>query len=254
MNKVIIPVPFSRVRKLEFPDLFNGVVEIVGRYNPSAMHVEGTYNLLLGAMPQLSSLVVVTKKHPESKVIENLRVRRKNVLLAIVNQTKALVRANLPSQAQHVTLVAQFVDTYWSDINSYNNKTITERLKQMLITLSVTLEVKSAFDLLGLSAFTNELQDIQSQLHISTEARKKSKSSIPKMKTREVKSHLGDLLSDLLDAIELARKANPNLDYMPIVNEINVFLSSYQADIKGRATRSKNAAVATAPTALATAV
>lgn len=244
MNKEIIPIPFSRVRKLEFPDLVNCVVEIVGRYNPAMMHIEGQYNLLLEALPQLSNLVVVNKKHPESDAIEKLRIRRKDVLLALVKQIKAQVKANLASQADRVVLAAQFVDTYWGDINSYNNKAITERLKQMLNALASTVEMKMAFDVLGLTVFTNELQDIQSQLHSRSESRKKSQSAIPKMKTKETKSYLGGLLSDLIDAIELARKANPGIDYMAMVNEINVLLVSYQTDIKGRATRTKNAALA----------
>ena len=251
MNKVIIPIPFSRVRKLEFPDLVNGVVEIVGRYNPAVMHVEGQYNLLLEALPQLSNLVVVNKKLPESETIDKLRAKRKDVLLATVKQTKALLKANLASQAGYVALTARFIDTYWSDINTYNNKTITERLKQMLNALAIDEEVKAAFDALAMRVFTDELQNIQSQLYFSVEARKKFKSANMKMQTRDVKSHLGGLLSDLMDAIDLARKANPGVDFLPMINELNVLLISYQTDIKVRATRSKNAALTVAAAAAA---
>jgi hypothetical protein len=90
----------------------------------------------------------------------------------------------------------------------------------------------------------------------STDRRRKSNALIPKMCTREVKTTLGSALTDLFNAITLAQKAHPELDYMPMVNEINVLLGSYQSKIKARMTRYKNATTtaASSTTTLATAV
>lgn len=256
MGKIITPVPFSRVQKLEFPDLVNGVVSIVEGHNPATMHIEDQYNLLLEVQPQVSSLVVVNKKHPETKVLDGLRARRKNVLLAVMRQTKALAKANLESQTVQLRLVTPFVNTYWNDINTYNSKTITERLKQMLLAIEADSSLKAAFTALGLMIFIDELTTIQSNIKLSTEKRRKSRSTLPKMRTQEVKSVVGVALADMIEAIELARKAHPELDYMPMINEINVLLTSYQSDIKARVTRNKNATTtaASSTTTLATAV
>ena len=256
MGKIFTPVSFTRVRKLEFPDLVNGVVDIVDGYNPETMHIADTYNLLLEAKPQLSSLVVINKKHPETKVLDSLRLRRKNILQSLVRQTKAKVTANLDSQKTYLELVEPFVLNYWGDLISFSNKTVAERLKQMLMVLESDTTLKVAFTALGLTILTDELKPIQAGIVASSDKRRKSNSKLPKMQTRKVKATVGQALSDLLDAISLAKKAHPELDYMPMVNEINVLLVSYQSEIKARSTRSKNATttVTSSPTTLATAV
>ncbi|HET7732230.1 MAG TPA: hypothetical protein VFK73_00230, partial [Paludibacter sp.] len=88
MGKIITPISLTKVPKLEFPELVNNVTDIVREHNPATMHIEDQYNLLLEVKPQLSSLVVVNKKHPETKVLDGLRVKRKDVLQGLVRQIK----------------------------------------------------------------------------------------------------------------------------------------------------------------------
>ncbi len=256
MGKIITHISFSKVPKLEFPDLINGVADIVQAHNPAEMHIADQYNLLLEVKPQLSSLIVVNKKHPETGVLNDLRAKRKNVLLGLVRQIKSLAKPQLASQTPHLELVTPFVKTFWSHLLSYNDKTISERLKQMFSALETDAALSAAFTALGLNVLIDELKTLEAEIVASKSKRRKSASEQPKMRTREVKSEVGEALADLLKAIELAGKAHPELDYKPMVNEINVLLSSYQSDLKARATRNKNTttAIAMSPTTTATAV
>lgn len=153
-------------------------------------------------------------------------------------------------------IVSPFVNAYWADLTSYNNKTISERLKQMLVALEGNSDLSAAFTALGLTVLIDELKTLQASIAVSMDKRRKSSSEIPKMQTKKVKSEVGEALTNLLKAIELAGKAHPELDYKPMVNEINVVLTSYQSVLKARATRNKNTTttVTMSPTTTATAV
>lgn len=240
MSKNITLIPFSRVPKLEFPELVNGFVAIVGKYDPAALHIDGVYNLLLEAQPQVSSLEVIYKKHPESVVVENLRKKRIDLLQAILSQTRSLTRANVASQAADLALVLPFVDKYFSSIVRANSKTTTERVKQMFQTLESDSVLKAAAKRLGLELYLNELSTLQQELEQAISNRRADLAALPASKTKQVKADLGEVISDMVEAIELAIKQFPTLDYMPMVNEINKLFNEYLSDIKARSTRSKN--------------
>jgi hypothetical protein len=62
----------------------------------------------------------------------------------------------------------------------------------------------------------------------------------PLMKTKIVKSVLADALANLFLRIESAQKEYKELDYNPLISELNELLRPVPAKIKSRSTRSKN--------------
>lgn len=247
MGKMITPVPYSRVRKLEFPDLVNSVIQIVEEYNPETMHIADQYNLLLEVQPQLSSLVVYNKKLSETKELDALRLRRKNILHGLVRQTIALKKTGLNAQKLSIEIVSPFVLNYWQNLKSLNGFMITESLKQMMLAIDRDSSIKDAFTALGLMEVVNELKTIEASIGTTSRKRSKSKLKLPKMNTRQIKRDVGNALADLTEAIKLAQKAHPELNYMPMVEEINNLLETYHSKIKSRSTRSKNEKSVVAP-------
>lgn len=256
MSKIITPISYSRVPKLEFPELVNSVKTIVGKYDPAALHIDGMYNLLLEAMPQLSNLKVVYTKQPETAVLATQRKNRKNLLGAVLTQTNALSRSNVASLSADMELVLPFIEKYFSYITSDNTKTATERIKQMFVTLDANAELGTAVTALGLKVYLDELRTLQTSFDQTFSHRLEANSARQRMNTKQIKTNVSTALSDLVNAIELARKEYPELDYLTMANEINELFVGYQSQIKARATRNKNAtmAVTMSPTTLATAI
>ena len=237
MARKIVPIPFSRVLKLEFHELVTSFVSIIWRYNPTTMRLEDPYRLLLEAMPQLETLKVVSKEQPGLKPVVSLRERRMNVLVALKGQVKSASRAKLASQEQLLCMVNPVMNQYWVNIYRNTSKTTSELLRQMLHQLDINSELQVAFDLLGFGIYINELRDIQRELEEKTINCKRVSSAKPKMQTKQVKSTLGEALQDMVNCVEVARKANLATDYMPMINEINTLFVSYRASIKGRKSR-----------------
>ena len=89
------------------------------------------------------------------------------------------------------------------------------------------------------------------QLNIDTKSAKniEQNAARPKLKdTREVIAKMKLALTNLFRGIEFGVHAHPNVDYTPLIKELNELLTKYRSEIKAKATRTKNAAQADAAT------
>jgi len=241
MSKTITPISLTRVPTLEFPELAETLVRIVDQYGAETMFIKDTADALKERVQSVEALKVKERKHPESKVIQTLFAKRRDIIAAMVRQTKAEQKANLSSQAAQLQLVVPFIEKYWNDVRSLNEKTINSCMKQMLAEVDTIEEIKLAFDALGLTIYLTELRTIETTLFDSREKRRKSKSIAPKVDSKQVRGSVSETITDLVHAIELARKAHPEVDYTPMITEINQLFTSYQSEIKAHSTRVKTA-------------
>lgn len=241
MSRKITQISFSKIPKLEYPELVNTIVRIMEEYDANIYFVNDTVVALKSLLPQLNLLKVAQRKNPESKVIQGLLMKRRDVLSGMIRQTKALVKANLTSQTEQVKVIHPFIKNYWNDLNLFNEKMINARMKLMITDIDGNPEIKSALNVVGLMSYVDELRLIESSLFESRERRRKSESTETKVDARLIIVKLTEALTDLFNAIEFACKAHVELDYTPLINELNSVLDSYQASIKAHSTRLKNA-------------
>jgi hypothetical protein len=249
MSKKITPVPLSRMPVLEYPELVYTFDRIIDQYDANTMFINDSATELKARMPELMRLKVPEGKNTESAVIQALFGKRRDIIGAMVGQTRKLVKANLSGQVEQLKLVVPFIETYWSNIRSFNEKIINARIKLMLAEIDSSTELKNALTSVGLSMHIDELKTIENDLFTSKENRRLSKSEMPKVDSKQIKSYVGEAVNDVINAIEIARKAHPEVDYAPMIKEINELFVSYQSEIKAHSTRVKNAstAAATAP-------
>ena len=185
----IVQVPFSKVPKLEFPELVNNVVLVVTKHNPDAYYIRSFYDFLLEAQTQNSKLSVSNRKTEESIVIQALKKKRYTVLSAIIGQTKNLEKVNLPEHANALSTVSVFIDGFFGKIRKDVSKIKTERVKQLFTQLDSNMNLQMAMQNVGLTPYLNELRGIQ--LNIDTKSAKniEQNAARPKLKdTREIKA------------------------------------------------------------------
>lgn len=240
MSKIITPISFTKVPKLEFRQLVDGTIEIVAKNSPAALHIEGIFNLLLEVQPQLSKLVVVYKKNELTPVVQNLRTKRRDMLSSILKMSTSLTKANLSSMTNELTIVLPFIDKYFKNILGDRTRIANERIKQMFLVLESDEILKTALTKVGLNVFLDELKTLDQSLQNSINSRISSSSKLPRMNTRKIKTTVSIAMSDLVNAIELAHKEHSEIDYMPMVNEINKLFREYSTYIKSSKTRSRN--------------
>ena len=260
MSKEITPVPFSKVPVLEYPELVNTTVGIVDRYGAETMFVKATHDALKARVPQLSLLNVKPKKHPESEMIKSLQEKRKSILRAFVKQTRTLRRAGLASHTVEMVLVSLCVEKYWAGFYGFNLKTINAMTVHMFAEIQSTPALKTAFDVVGLGAHVQELKTVEANLNAAKTDLSTIKGLILKANSKQIMMEVSETMNDLVSAIELARKAHPEVNYTPMITELNRLFTSYQSEIKTHSTWLKSAGtitptpVALSSTTIATAV
>jgi len=242
MSKIITPISFTKVPKLEFKQLVNHTVEIVAKNDPAALHIDGIYNLLLEVQPQLSKLKVVFRKHELTPTIQKLRSKRKELFASILKMQMTLSKAKLSTMTEELVIVLPFVDKYFKNILGDKTRKANERIEQMFAMLESDAKLKAAVTKVGLIVYIDELKTLDQDLQNTINVRLESGSKMPRMNTRKIKSTISIAMSDLVDAIELAYKEYPEVDYMPLVNEINLLFIEFSTNIKATVTRNKNSA------------
>lgn len=241
----IVQVPFSKVPKLEFPELVNNVVMVVSKHNPDQYNIRNFYDFLLEAQSQNSKLSASKRKTEESIELQTLKKKRYTVLSAIIGQTKNLEKVNLPEHANALSTVSVFIDGFFGKIRKDVSKIKTERVKQLFVQLDSNMNLQMAMQNVGLTPYLNELRGIQLNIDAKSAKNIEQNAARPKLKdTREVIAKMKLALTNLFRGIEFGVHAHPNVDYTPLINELNELLTKYRSEIKAKATRIKNAAQA----------
>ena len=260
MRKTLFNFSFSRVRKSEFPEIMNAILDIVEKHNPIALFLVGMYNLLLELKPLLDKLTLKYDGYPIPKEVEDLRTKRDNLLGAVLSHLTAIEKAKVASVSQQAALAVPYLRSYLDGIIVENATVKTGRVNQLLTNLDDFDTMNAALVTLGLNVYFGELKACQQSINQGESQRRETLSVRIKQNTLIAKEKIANAVSNLLDAIELAKVEHTEIDYMPLINELNVLLSSKQTMLKSRVTRSKNSVanktttVASSTTTTATAI
>jgi hypothetical protein len=250
MRKTVLNFSFSRVRKSEIPEIMNAILEIVEKHDPTALNIVGMYNLLLELKPLLDKLTLKYDGYPIPEALADLRITRNNLLGAILSQLTAIEKAKVVSLAQQAAQAVPYLRSYLDGIINENARVKTGRVNQLFTNLDDFVTIKAAFVGLGLNVYIEELRACQQSINQSESLRREAMSVRIKQNTLIAKEKISYAVGNLLDAIELGKVEHTDIDYMPLINELNVLLSSRQSLIKSRVTRSKNS-IATKTTTVA---
>jgi len=250
-------MPFDKVQKLELPEIVNGTLTIVEKYNPEELHIEGIFNLLQAEKANVQRLSEVYNSHPLTPVIRALRKQSDKIVMAILAKSRTLqVLSSLETASAEVKPV---VERFFKGFRAMNRSSKNERVIQFNKALENDVNLAAAIQTSGLKIYTDELKAIQQKITLNTTQRRAS-SSVKTIKNRkEIKIGIVAATTNLYNAIELARVEHSDVDYMPLINELNKLLVPIKSVIRTRTTlNSKKAAktktVASSSQTIATAV
>ena len=244
MNEVFLTVPYSRVRYLEFPGFVNDVARIVAKYDAAAYFVDGPYNRLLLIQAEVNELEVTYRKLPKTEELMQLRTTRGIIIDTILRLLKNLRKARLASQAEMLKLVTPFLERYLATIQDTNTKLKQEHIRELGKKFDGKTPLQQALDALGLKLFVEELRTIQGNIEVAQNEQIEQMSQVSVVDKKELTIRATSALKNLFSAIEVAKLDHPELDYSPLINELNKYLSIYVTEIKTRATIRKNALAA----------
>lgn len=228
----------SWLHKLEYADYVKGVIKIVNKHDPELLKIGGVYNRLLELQPQLEGLTLSYGKHPVSKDIRGLRKVRETFITAIQSQIISVETANLKEHESELRLMLPTLHRFFDDIKPKNEKDKSERIDQFLRVISSNETMNDALKTLGFDLLVAKLLENSSAINELIHLRNEDISVRPKMQTEARKKQLAKAIYLLFHAIELARLENSDLNFQPLIDELNVWNTTYQTLAKSRRTQS----------------
>lgn len=227
---------FTRLLKLELPQLAKGVLQIVENHEPEVLLIESAFNDFELLRPAIESLIVSYGPHPITEQLAPLRKKRILYATAISFQVRGLAKGFIDGDDSEIAIARAAVNRYLHNLRLNNEEIINERVDQFLDELSTDSELVSAMDALGFMSYIDKLTLAHIDLKSLLAARNASISKRDKGVAPVSSKAIRDGLALLFMRITAAMHDNKELDYKPLISELNEKLIRYKGLIKARET------------------
>ena len=230
----IMQFPFHRVQKLEYPIIFNGTLAIFDKHKPGSLFLSEIVNAIKGKQPLADSLKVQKKDHPLTGSLLNQAKMRKCYTNALWNQVKMLNKANetAPVKDEKAAAVYSFSKTYFESFFTKRASLRGQITTQFLNDLEENELMKQYFTDLGLTILTGNISDMHQGMKVKQAQRTADMSLRSKAETLSITKDLAESLRTLFSAVNVAMVAHPEVDYQPLVKELNADLKVMKASLK----------------------
>ena len=227
-------IALSKLLKLEIPQLAKLILDIVEKHEPESLMLEKGYAEFHELKPDIESLIVGYGPHTLNRTINPLREKRIFHASSISYQTRGMVKGYIKGDEEAIWSLIDSANLYLRDLQSTNEEIINEKIDQFLSSIDHDLKLVTAIEALGLSAHIDELTNVHANLTSLLATRNASISARPKGVLAIASKAVRSGMNNLFDRIKVAQMDNKELDYKPLINEINEQLTRYSSLIKLR--------------------
>ena len=235
-------ISLSKLLKLELGAFIEDVVRIISKYDTKALHIDATFQLILDQQP---NLVLVEEPNGPNVLTQELNDLIQECLnyAAIINsQIRVYARLKDEKTKQLVKKGRPTVLLYLNYLRQNNLTAILGLMKGFFIDLENNPEVKEALIALGLGEYLQHLQNALITYQKVRLERLQSKAARPEIDSKAMQKHMQHLLRTLFNQINHYHHAFKDLDYRPMMNELNIIIPTYTNIINTRATVNKKKA------------
>ena len=242
-KKKLISIPYDRMLKLEVPQLAEQVIEIIEKYEPETLKIDGAYNLLTAKQDHIDKLYVWYRSHPLTKELNVLRKIRRMNLRSVLFHLQVVILNDVSGVDKSVNLVKSEIERFILDFNSGKNEEVKCRiLTQFFAVIDGSEEIEDAMSTLKFSDKLDELRSTHSNILELSKNKLTNISYRPIEKTPFLKRSVLYSTKNMFQEIELAILKHPELDYRLLINELNVLLNNYANLINHRVLYNKRKA------------
>ena len=218
---VLLNLRLSKLWKLERVEYANQVIKIVDEHDPEALKISDMYNLLVARQPEIDQLNVRYRAHPMTVSIQHLRSLRGLHISNILGRLK-LVRKEKGDLDGDVKLVRTEIDRHFGNFRSSKNEAIKiQKVDKFNTAVEASQELEEALSELGFTSLMNDLRSVHSRIKSNSELRNKSIAARPQTKTNDLQKVVDDSIVNLFTDIRLAMLRNPEINYNPLIADLN---------------------------------
>lgn len=222
-----IRISSSRLLKLEVKAYAEDVIRIVEIHDPEVLKIDKIFDLLKGKSEDIKLLVVPYRGHHLTKRLKRLRDKRSLYVSTIHFELKKVRRLDVTGDDNAVLKVENEITRFLDKLaNSKNELVMHQRIVQFINEVKENGELSEAIESLG---FLVHLDDLESTLTETLEVlneRESSTSERPNVNTSDLKKSVLTAIGNVFDEINLQQLKNPELDYGPLIGQLNEMLNN----------------------------
>lgn len=234
---------FRQLWNSEHPLVYNRLAAIVESHQPEQLHLSNALGRVNTHLPLLAKIEAQERGSSLSKSLQNTDMRRDSFISAITGTVRAHSAADIPDKRADVEYAANWLNKHnVGTLSAANYTSETERLADMLAEITRDTRLKTALDALYLTTYADELAKINAEFEQLFVQRSKELASIEPVDSRSIRDAADADMRKLFSLIELYQEEYPDVDYIPLVRELNSLLGYYKAQLSARAGRRKSGA------------
>ena len=242
MKSSILNISFSKLLKLDVQFLASSVIAIVEKHDPEALKIKEIFDILVKQKPQIKLLKVGYGAHPITLKLSNLRTKRDAYAQAMIDQMKTLERVKESGKEEALIVAKPIVFRYLQNLSKNKEKSIRQTLIQFFDLVAENGQFQTALETLDLLSYLDKLQSVNTVIDEEYELRRENVSARPKDKTPDLVASIMSDIRDLFKQIEVAQIKHPEIDYTPLIDELNNEIARAKAEIKARKSINKKKA------------
>ena len=239
----ILSVPFSYLLKLELSSLAGDVITIVNKHNPEVLHIDTVFDMLLAQEPNIELLNNNYGAHPITINLPPLRKKCYRYAQEIVSRMNFVMKEQEDNPTDEVLNAHAVVRDYLFKLpSSKSQRVMLQKLKGFFEVVERDEAIETLFSEYHLTSDLNNLRSSFSRLKVLLLERSMLTSEISKVKTDDLSAPIVKSLKDLFKQIEVAALKNTDLDYAPLVIELNGTIRRLKTDVNIRLANNKRRA------------
>lgn len=216
----------SRMLKLEVPELALEVISTVEKYNPEELLIEPMFQILIKQMPIIKMLDVPYGKDP---VRLSLRPLKQKLMLHASEVRLHLQLLKKTEDEKNLFEIQAAVDRHLRYLSkSKNRKIVNQKITQFIHEVKSNQALKEVMIEFDFMPIVERLELALTDVRALIAKRTQSDSEKPKKTAREMMEIVLSSLNDLFKEIELSQLRNPEIDYAPLIHELNSVTANFK--------------------------
>ena len=225
----IISIPFSRLLKLEVPQLAEKLIVILEKYDPVVLKFSEMNNLFLAQKLNIDAMTVQHGGHEITPKLKRLRAKLNLEVRTIKLKLELVIKNDPTGEDSQVLVLRTEISRFLEKFNDSENEEVKHRkVIQFSNEVDVNPVLQTAMETHG---FFTHLDEMNSTLNLITEhlgERLASISKRPKAMTPLFTKLVTKAMLNVTQEINLQQLKNPTLDYSELIDEVNQQFIKYR--------------------------
>jgi len=232
-------IALTKLLKLELPQFVKQVTNCIEKYNPKALKLQDAFQFLVEQHPKMSLLIAPYGPHPLTERLDLLHRKRLKYAAAITLQMNLYRRIDIEETRELVRIAHPLVRIHLHYLRQNNLPVIDQTISSFFNQLRDNPDMQHALEALGLKYYLDELRKADSE-HLELSVKRLHEiSQRPKVNIIAIQREAQYVLRSLFEQINFYQFTYRDVDYSPLIAELNTLIARFTGLIHTRATCNK---------------